>query len=400
MKPSTDWTTPADIKQQLHSYWSRGQILTAGLRGEPLFPLIPRLRKPDAKALSERFDDVRKWIKVLEDESKTRRGFGYEIEWAETNHRQLGRNRVPAGVVVLTEYDALRLIGKNHEAERFRSLADTALQRFPALADWLAHRPLTALDHADDWVRILAVLTWFHQHPRARLYLRQLDIPGVDTKFIETRKGLLSELLDTILPPDAVDTRSTGSKNFEQRYGLISKSPLVRFRLLDERLYLHGLSDLTVPAADFARLVIPVTRVFITENEINGLTFPEVPNSLVVFGLGYSLERLADVAWLQPKMLYYWGDIDTHGFAILDRLRATFPHAQSLLMNRETLMAHRDLWVQEDDRHDGPLNRLTVSERALFDELRHDHLGERVRLEQERISFGWLKQALPDRDDP
>ncbi len=63
-------------------------------------------------------------------------------------------------------------------------------------------------------------------------------------------------------------------------------------------------------------------------------------------------------------------------------------------MDRETLMAHRDLWVQEDDRHGGPLDRLTIPERTLFDDLRHDHLGELVRLEQERISFGWLKQAL------
>ncbi len=214
---------------------------------------------------------------------------------------------MPARVVVLTECDALRLIGKNREAERFQGLVDAALQRFPTLANWLARRPLTALEHADDWVRILAVLTWFHQHPRAGLYLRQLDIPGVDTKFIETRKGLLSELLDIILPPDAVDTHSTGYRSFEQRYGLVFKSPLVRFRLLDERLYLHGLSDLTIPTADFARLVIPAKRVFITENEINGLTFPEVPNSLVVFGLGYSLDRLVDVAWLQPMTLYYWG---------------------------------------------------------------------------------------------
>jgi hypothetical protein len=30
----------------------------------------------------------------------------------------------------------------------------------------------------------------------------------------------------------------------------------------------------------------PLERVFITENEINGLAFPDVPGSLVIFGLG------------------------------------------------------------------------------------------------------------------
>jgi hypothetical protein len=34
----------------------------------------------------------------------------------------------------------------------------------------------------------------------------------------------------------------------------------------------------------------------------------------------------------------YWGDLDTHGFAILDELRAHCPHAESLLMNRATFL--------------------------------------------------------------
>jgi len=154
------------------------------------------------------------------------------------------------------------------------------------------------------------------------------------------------------------------------------------------------LSDLTIPAVDFARLDIPVKLAFITENEINGLAFPEMPDSIVVFGLGYGLDRLAEATWLGAKTLYYWGDIDTHGFAILDRLRAFFPYAQSFLMDRTTLMAHRELWGRERDRYERPLSRLTIPEQVLFEELKDGLLGDRVRLEQERISFGWLKQAL------
>jgi hypothetical protein len=273
-------------------------------------------------------------------------------------------------------------------------LADATLKHFPTLREWLTSRPLMALEHAGDWERILAILAWFRHHPRAGFYLRQLDIPGVDSKFIETRKGLLSELLDRVLPPEAVDTQFAGFHCFGQRYGLASKPPLVRFRLLDERLSLQGLSDITVPAVDFARHAIAVKRVFVTENEINGLDFPRVPESLVIFGLGYDVDRIAEAEWLKAKLLYYWGDIDTHGFAILDRLHVYFPHARSFLMDRETLVAHRELWVRENDRHERSLGRLTTSEQKLFEDLKCDRLGERVRLEQERISFGWLQQAL------
>jgi hypothetical protein len=139
---------------------------------------------------------------------------------------------------------------------------------------------------------------------------------------------------------------------------------------------------------------LPVERVFITENEINGLAFPSVPGSLVIFGLGYGLDRLSEVRWLHRRALHYWGDIDTYGFHILDRLRALFPDAQSFLMDRETLLGHAPLWVRESSPYDGELPRLTSTERALYDDLRHNRLGERVRLEQERIPYGWVQRAL------
>jgi hypothetical protein len=65
-------------------------------------------------------------------------------------------------------------------------------------------------------------------------------------------------------------------------------------------------------------------------------------------------------------------------------------------MDQETLMTHRALWVKETVPHVGMLARLTDDERTLFDDLRADRLGERVRLEQERISFGLLRLALDE----
>jgi len=155
------------------------------------------------------------------------------------------------------------------------------------VTDWLACRPLLALDHAAHWGEALAILDWSTAHPRPGLYLRQLDIPGVDTKFIETHRALLSELLDLVLPESAVDHTAVGARAFNERYGLRSERPLVRFRLLDPTLYLQGLSDLSLPPEQFAALRLPLRRVFITENRTNGLAFPDCPGSMVVFGLGY-----------------------------------------------------------------------------------------------------------------
>ena len=113
-----------------------------------------------------------------------------------------------------------------------------------------------------------------------------------------------------------------------------------------------------------------------------------------IAGLGYAVDLLSNVSWLRAREIHYWGDIDTHGFAMLDRLCARFPLVRSHLMDIATLRAHEALWSVEDAPHIGTLERLTPVEKALYDALRFDRMGRSVRLEQERISFGWLEQAL------
>jgi hypothetical protein len=388
------WTTAADIREQLVALWNRGRLLAAGMNGTPLFPYRLRFRKPSAKELGGRFEDVRLWIKALEEGSNAKRGFGYEIAWQEGQHRQLGRNRVPSSVSVCSETDALRLIGKERDAAKFREIVAMTVGEFSQLEPWLARYPLVALERREDWERILAVLRWFRDHLRCGLYLRQLNIEGVDTKFFEDRRGVLGELLDLVLPSESISAGLGGARNFEARYGLRWKPPLVRFRVLDERLRVNGLSDMTVPASEFAQLRLAVNRVFVTENEINGLAFPTMSDSLVVFGLGYGLELLQASEWMKTKTMYYWGDIDTHGFAMLDRLRSAFPDARSFLMDKSTLLAHRALWGQERERFDNRLTRLNAEESALFDDLQQDRVGDRVRLEQERIAFPYVERAL------
>lgn len=94
--------------------------------------------------------------------------------------------------------------------------------------------------------------------------------------------------------------------------------------------------------------------------------------------------------------MHYWGDIDTHGFAILSRLRTHLPHTRSLLMDRDTLLAHRAHWSEEplDGRCTHELPSLKEEEDALFDDLRCDRLGVRVRLEQERIGYPRVREAV------
>lgn len=397
----TIWTTSADLAAQVQKYWDSGRILADRLDADSrLFPLRLRLRKPVSQDLTDHFEAVRNWVAELVEHERKQRGHGYEIQWRTFKHRVRGRNSLPATITIPSADDALRLIGKIRETQRFDQLANDLFQEFPELRNWLTRRPLEALRRIDEWPQLMAVLRHFRRHPRPGIYLRQLDIPAVDTKFIEARRGLVGQLLDEILPEDAIDADASGARNFNRRFGLLSPPVLVRFRILDPALALalSGLTDLSVPASEFDQLDLPVDEVFITENEINGLAFPKHPRAIVIFGLGYGLERLAGVDWLARARCWYWGDIDTHGFAILNRLRHYLPQARSFLMDRATLDGHRELWGREPKEHRflGVLNHLDDEEQSLYQALRDDCLADRLRLEQEHIRFAWLQDFLDD----
>ncbi|WP_427846368.1 Wadjet anti-phage system protein JetD domain-containing protein [Desulfosporosinus hippei] len=152
-------------------------------------------------------------------------------------------------------------------------------------------------------------------------------------------------------------------------------------RLLDQAQYIQGLSDLTIPVEQLRSQKPAMTRVFITENEINGLCFPSIGSSMVIFGLGYCVDVLRAVTWLREKEIYYWGDLDTHGFAMLDQVRSFLPQTYSMLMEESTLFKYRDLWSVEDKPFQGQLTRLTPDEHCLLCSLQSNTWGKGVRLE-------------------
>lgn len=386
------WTTPAELKTQVQKLWDRG-LLLASMAGEAsLFPRRLPLKGPDSRELSERFPEVRDWIGGLSAAAGP-----YRIEWRSVNHRVLGSNEIPAAIWIDRLSDALGLIGKRRAADQFTGLVELTSDQQPALIPWLIKRPLRALQVAEDWPRLLEIVAWLLKHPRPLIYLRQIDLPGVHTKLIEGHRGVLAELLDLVLPEDAIDRTHAGVAGFCRRYGFLDKPSRVRFRLLDSNVRLLPVEidqDITLTQAAFASLVLPVSKVFITENEINFLAFPDVSDAMVIFGAGYGCEHLAAAPWLHEKAIYYWGDIDTHGFAILNQLRGFLPQVVSFLMDQQTLLAHRALWGVEMQPETGALMRLTSEENALYDQLRRNQWGDRVRLEQERIGFDVLRDVL------
>lgn len=385
------WSSPKDLQAQLARLWERGEFLRDAVTGNARFPLPLTLKAPGSADITDRFDAVRIWAAELADAAPLR------LEWQELRHRVQGRQRLPCGAWIDSLEDALAWLGKRREWQRFCGLVTATRQTCPALLPWLEKRPLQAMELADEWPRLLAVVGWLMAHPRPGIYMRQVDLPGVHTKFIEARRGVLAELLDLALPADAMDSTKTGVSQFAGRYGFLDKPVRIRFRVLDPQVLAAPgtvCPDMALDAASFSRLEIGVQRVFITENETNFLAFPQAAGAIVIFGAGYGWDALARSQWMRDCAMYYWGDIDTHGFGILDQLRGHFDHVASFLMDRATLDAHAPAWGVEDKPLRVDLHRLTRDERALYDDLRDNRIRERLRLEQERVGFRWLQDHI------
>lgn len=384
------WTSRKDVAAGLLRKWRAGRFLTALAAGEPWTPIGIPLRGPSAREIAEDMAAAQNWARTW----RRSDGTAIRLEHASVGGRLSGVNQVPRRVWIDSYEDLWQLLGVGDEVARFTKMLAFTRAEAPRLADWLAYHPMRTLALAADWTAICRTVLWIDRHWRPDMYLRQVDVSGVDTKFIERHRGVLAELLDRQLDAKRINAERPPA-DFAARYGFLDKPRYVRLRSLDGPIRPLGhFAELTVRADELALAPPDAATVYVVENEITYLAFPPAPNSLIIFGGGYGLGTLHVLDWLADRELVYWGDIDTHGFAILDRLRGRFVDVRSMLMDRATLLTHRTRWVREASPSRAALDHLTADEAELYRDLVHDIFGESIRLEQERIGFSAVLRAI------
>ena len=409
------WTTLADLRAQSLKVWNSGVLLRELLDPSGAYPRRRALKRPTAAALLGDYAAARAWAAEL---------FAavgpFTLETAEVGRTTIGSNQLPAAVVFASPKDEIAFAGKAKDAARFVELTDGLSALDPAFRAWALRRPLKLVELGADALTAARVALWLQDNPRPGVFVRQLSLPGVHTKFVENHRRVIDELVETLALRTAsgVDDDDAGgapfpdvqaqpgsllgqpaartpAARFAARHGFLHPPELVRFRLLDPGSpLLGGARDITVTAEAFNTLELPVASVLITENLVNFLALPDQPGTVAIYGGGYGFSSLRDAAWLRDCEILYWGDLDTHGFRILDQLRAVHPHVVSLLMDEATLLAHRHVWGTEPSPSKAPLGRLTAEESALYTALANDAFGASIRLEQELISWDWALGKL------
>lgn len=379
---------PEDIRKQLIQYFQNRHREWLSSYGEgSKWPLEIALGIPSEQLALRQLESVRAWVVAWQ----TWTGNGV-ISWCERHWKSLGVQRLPAKLILQRPEDVAMWIGENTRWQQAAIRYQTLAARWPALVSNLSrHFDVLADYSVSDFQRLFELLEWITTNPDSNLYTRQVPVAGIDSKWIEKRKGLLAELVA------AIQGNFSSGLNFYKLCGLKPLPILIRLRLLDKTFRDHfgGISDVTAPVEELAKSNLPASHVFIIENLQTGLALPDMPRTVAVMGLGYNVDVLAYLPWVKQAMCIYWGDLDTHGFSILHRARSYLPNIQSVLMDEDTLLCHRALWVQEKEQNAAAeLICLTKPEQDVYLSLKQQRWGHNIRLEQERIAWDYALKAL------
>jgi hypothetical protein len=383
--------TPQEIKKKAErKYVSFLQLLVENR----LFAKIEI--RGDKSYTKSSLPDFEREIQSIISQSKEKKGFGYTLEFQQVKTKLLGIQDLPTSIYFDSEKDFLKFLGKEKEVELFKADTDKIIEKFPELTEWIVKNATKVIDNHLQWDNILKVCQYFKRTPKPNLYIRELPIE-VHTKFIEQNKGILHSILSEILPQNLlnIEYRGVSGNNFEKRYNLNYDKGLIRFRILDADLFINGISDLGIRPEEFIKLNIDCSKVFITENLMNFLTFPIQKDAIVIWGEGNKVNTLKSAKWLCGKTIVYWGDIDTWGLQILSSYRSFFPKTISMLMTQEIFEKYYNYSTEEKEVFKSMPTNLTSSEKELFEFLLIQPEKNR-RLEQEHIPLLELKNKLKE----
>ena len=371
-----------DIKQlykKIEKFYDNGDIFRSYIENSSLFPLVISLKKVQQKDIQNNYALFSKELHSLQ---KT----PLPLLYKEFDFKTLGRQKLPISIEIETLDQFLSLVDKAKEYKNFTLLYAMIIQKYPALQVLFFKKPFFVLEYAREWEKFFLILDFFLDNRQQNLYIREIGLEEIDTKYIQKHIKILDTLLSCIMQTDPL--KSLREYAFEKKYCLKYPLPQIRFRILDKNLFIASLSDITLNIDEFVKLDIACKEVFIVENKMTTLAFPNTKESIVIFGSGYKVGALKDVAWLQEKKVYYWGDIDAEGFAILSQIRGYFANIQSLCMDEKTLQTFKHFVVEDEKATFKELQHLTPQERKLYKKLNNR------RLEQERIPFTWFLQII------
>lgn len=365
---------------------------------KPETDFFPLVIKADKGKVSDDLLSRQKELQHLISKSKNKTGNGYKLDFETVNSRKNGEQTEVSKIYFENENDYLSFINEKKSYKLFYTaisqIKNSNLLSKEKFVEW-AKSHLTDLYAEPEsslfWSDICLCADWLNKNQDSNIYIREIPLP-VHTKFIEQNKKIIKSLTE----------KADSEYEFEATFGLKIKPDFVRFRSLSDNIILpfseSMLDECQILLDDFSKLdesfLHKIKNIFIVENEMVYLTFPRYKDSICIWGQGYKVNILNGIEWFKSKELYYFGDLDEHGFDILSTYRRCYPQIQSFCMDNKILEEYRQFLVNgkklENERIPENLNE---TEKECFMILR-SVTSEKNRLEQERISVAYITKQL------
>jgi len=375
---------PDQVVAAVQAAWTRSWPTIVLTGHSDTWPLRIALGTPAKATVESDFPAVQRWALSWQEWAATR---PVSVDTA-TRLVHGTRQPLPSHVNVATFEDGLHLLGAAAQDTVLTAKArvqDLMAVAAPGSITEKAVRQITEMTDVD-FQMLLAAVPWLRTHDPAGLTPRQVPIPGIHGKWLNTREAMLAAL---------AGRESFGFRN--------ARPARVHFTYLDpdyvaaggRRFDVHTAGDNDAPA-------YTPEVVVISENKDTAVVFPPLAGGIAVEGSGYSAHA-RHVPWIrQCRDVVYWGDMDADGLAIVNMYREAGMNVRTILMDVPAFEEFTDFGtrtmangepIQVDAKH---LPHLTAAEQELYDRLTDPSWGGPLRIEQERIPLPRAHQLVVD----
>lgn len=269
------------------------------------------------------------------------------------------------------------------ELQRLRYMLERVDARFHSLL--VRQRGLWRDRNDDEVVRATTLALALEPGMAAGRPLRALALAGIDSKFMERHRALVTALLDIRFDGQAsqlgLNSFLDAADEGDHWLLVVPLSPgLLPFA--QQRVRARELRDTPLPAS----------RILLIENDRCLHLLPTLPDTIAVLGSGLDLAWLC-ADWMRERNMGYWGDMDTWGLRMLAHARQLQPHLTPLLMELPLFDALADPLAVPEPINAGPVppDGLNDSEQRFYHHLLAQAKG---RIEQEFLPQNIVGNAL------
>jgi hypothetical protein len=262
------------------------------LDGAGSWPLSFSLERPIEQATLKNYDAVQRWADAWRAWRAPSADVSLEKEMVKWPN--MGCQTMPSRIAFATPGCVAEYVGEGASWRRAVLRRERLQERWPCLADAGLgnHFDLLADWNDTDFAKLMTLMAWFEVNPRSGLYLRQLPVPGIDTKWIESGRrtavfGMLQKLQRHAIPSGDEPVRDE-DRELYRMCGLLRSPYRMRIMLLCPALRraAGGLRDIEAPLEECAALELAPQRALIVENLASGYALPDLPGTVAFLKLG------------------------------------------------------------------------------------------------------------------